>query len=108
MTVLQRRQMIVDAVGPIEARLKPIKQQWLSIAPDVEPNLRGELEAKFAQARDLLLQINQADSDDVLMIQQRKIEIGQQLRRTGTARMMNQKYAAGTYAAAGGRMDVSR
>lgn len=108
MVVLQRRQMIVDALGAIEQRLRPIKQDWHNVASAIDSPVRSDLEAKFAQSRDLLMQITQADQDDALMLQQRKIAIGQQLRKTTHGRVMNQKYAAGAYATTGGRMDVSR
>jgi hypothetical protein len=106
--VLQRRQMIVEAVGAIEQRLKPIKQDWHSLASGIDRDTRSDLESKFAQSRDLLMQITQADDDDALMLQQRKMAVGRQLRQTTSGRVMNQKYAAGAYATTGGRMDVSR
>lgn len=106
--VLQRRQTIVEALGAIEARLRPIKQQWQDIAQVLDAHDRAGLEAKFAQSRELLMQITQADQDDALVLQQRKISVGQQLRRTSSGRVMNQKYAASAYATPGGRMDVSR
>lgn len=106
--VLQRRQLIVDALGTIEQRLKPVKQEWPAIAAGIDSESRGMLESKLAESRDLLHQITQADRDDALVLQQRKISIGQQLRMTTSGRAMNQKYAANAYATPGARMDVSR
>lgn len=108
MVVLGRRQAIVDALGAIEQRLKPIKQEWQALSVSLDAQTRSGLEAKFAESRDLLMQITEADKDDALVLQQRKLAIGQQLRRTSSGRVMNQKYAAGSYATTGGRMDVSR
>lgn len=108
MVVLQKRQAIVEALGAIEQRLRPIKQDWHSRAASIDTELRSSLEAKFALSRDLLMQITEADKDDALVLQQRKIAIGQQLRKTTSGRVMNQKYASGAYATTGGRMDISR
>lgn len=108
MVVLQKRQAIVEALGAIEQRLRPIKQDWHSRAASIDTEIRSSLEAKFALSRDLLMQITEADKDDALVLQQRKIAIGQQLRKTTSGRVMNQKYAAGAYATTGGRMDISR
>jgi hypothetical protein len=108
MVVLTKRQSIVDALGAIESRLKPVKQDWHTIASSIDSPVRSELETKFAHSRDLLMQITQADRDDALVLQQRKISVGQQLRKTTSGRVMNQKYAAGAYATTGARMDLSR
>lgn len=108
MVVLEKRQAIVDALGAIEARLKPVKQDWHSVALTIDTPVRSDLEAKFAMSRDLLMQITQADQDDALVLQQRKISVGQQLRQTTSGRVMNQRYGAAAYVTSGARMDVSR
>ncbi len=107
MVVLQRRQAIVEALGAIEQRLRPIKQEWPSVAGTIESATRAELEGKFARSRDLLMQITQADQDDALVLQQRKISVGRQLRATTSGKLTNRNYAAAAYATPGGRMDVS-
>lgn len=108
LVLLEKRQLLVDALGAIEKRLRPTKVEWQAIASGFDSSDREQLESKFAESRDLLMQITQADQDDALVLQQRKISVGQQLRHTSGARVVNRGYAAGAYSTSGARMDVSR
>lgn len=110
LVVLEKRQIIVEAITAIEARLRPTKLSWHEIAPTLDATDRAEIESRFARARELLEMITRADQDDALVLQQRKISVGQQLRRTSSGHQVNRGYAAtNAYGAAvGGRMDLSR
>jgi hypothetical protein len=110
LVVLEKRQRIVEAVTAIEARLRPVKLGWHDQAPSLAAPERAQIEERFTQVRALLEQITRADQDDALLLQQRKINVGQQLRRTGSAQQVNRGYAAANAygSAVGGRMDVSR
>lgn len=109
LVVLEKRQVIVNAIGAIEARLKPTKLNWSATAAELPGEVRSQIEARFARSRELLEQITRSDQDDALLLQQRKISVGQQLRRTNTGQQLNRGYATTAYRGAiGGRMDVSR
>lgn len=106
--VLDRRQKIVEQLSLIEQRLKPIKLAWPEAAAEMTSDERARVEAKFGEVRGLLAAITQADQDDAMLLTQRKITVGQQLRQTGAGQQINRRYAAGAYAGMGSRMDVSR
>lgn len=108
LTVLDRRQKIVEQITLIERRLKPLKQDWPASAAGLSDEDRTRIEAKFAEVRALLGQITQADQDDAMLLTQRKITVGQQLRQTNTGQQINRRYAAGAYAGVGSRMDISK
>jgi chorismate mutase len=108
LVVLDRRQKIVEQIALIEQRLKSIKQDWRASAAGLTVEDRARVEAKFAEVRGLLGQITQADQDDAMLLTQRKITVGQQLRQTNTGQQINRRYAAGAYAGVGSRMDVSK
>lgn len=106
--VLDRRQKIVEQLTLIEHRLRPIKQEWPTSAAGMNGADRVRIEAKFAEVKGLLAAITQADQDDAMLLTQRKIQVGQQLRHTNAGAQMNRRYAASAYAGVGGRMDVSK
>ena len=49
-----------------------------------------------------------ADRNDALVLQQRKLNIGRELGKTQTARVVNRSYAAAAYGTKAPRMDVQR
>ena len=106
--VLDRRQKIVEQLTLIERRLKTVKQDWPASAGGMNDDDRARVERKFADVRALLAQITQADQDDAMLLTQRKITVGQQLRHANAGREVNRRYAAGAYAGVGSRMDVSK
>lgn len=108
LVVLNRRERIVEALAAIEQRLKPIKLDWHGIAATLAASDRSRVEEKFAEVRKLLELITRADCDDALVMQQRKITVGQQLRATSAGRQVNRGYAQTAYAGVGGRVNVSQ
>jgi hypothetical protein len=108
LVVLDRRQKIVEQLTLIEQRLRPVKLGWPETAAGMTDEERVRVEAKFGEVRGLLAAITQADQDDAMLLTQRKIQVGQQLRQANTGAQINRRYAAGAYAGMGSRMDVSR
>ena len=108
LVVLDRRQKIVEQLTAIEHRLRPTKLGWHDIATTLEATHRAALESRFAEARTLLAAITQADQDDAMLLTQRKITVGQQLRHVGAGVQVNRRYAASAYSGMGSSMDVSR
>lgn len=109
LVVLDRRSKILEQLTAIERRLRPIKTDWPAISATIDMPKRTAIEEKFAAARDLLEQITRSDQDDALLLQQRKIAVGQQLRQTTVAKQVNRGYAANAYTStSGSRMDVKR
>ena len=110
LVVLDKRQTIVEAVTTIEQRLRPIKLGWQDESASLPAEHRLQIEERFATVRGLLQQITQADQDDALLLQQRKINVGQQLRRTGAGQTLNRNYAAASAygKSVGGRLNISK
>jgi hypothetical protein len=108
LVVLERRNLIVEQLSLIEQRLKPIKLNWAEVSAKMSGDDQVRVRAAFSEVRDLLGQITQADQDDTMLLNQRKISVGQQLRATNAGLQTNRRYAAGAYAGVGSRMDVSR
>lgn len=107
--VLQQRQAVLDKLGALEAIIRPAKQAWpqyLLTLPETERGNAGHL---LHEARRLLEEITTADKLDALVLQQRKLSLGQQIQRAGTARQLNRNYAASAYGGAGNsKLDVRR
>ena len=62
----------------------------------------------LADTRRLLEQITTADKDDVLVLQQRKLNLGRQINQASAAKQVNRNYAAAAYGPRQSRMDISR
>ena len=58
--------------------------------------------------RQLLEQITAADKDDVLVLQQRKLNLGRQINQATAAKRVNRNYAAAAYGPRASTMDVQR
>ena len=106
--VLQKRQMVLDQLALLEAQIAPAKHRWNDYLGTCEPQARQEAELLMAETRTLLEQITAADRDDVMVLQQRKINVGRQLQQTTSARQLNRTYARAAYGQAAPRMNVQR
>jgi hypothetical protein len=72
-------------------------------------DVRAEAETLLAETRRLLEQITTADRNDALVLQQRKLSLGNEIGKATAARQVNRNYAAAAYGArGGGRMDLQR
>ena len=68
----------------------------------------GEAEKLLAEARVLLARITAADRDDAMVLQQRKLNLGRQIKAAATARAVNRNYATAAYGARPSTMDMQR
>lgn len=78
-TLLDKRNAIMARLLLLEAQVKPAKQEWPRLKTEWPADGAREVEALFGEARALLAQINAADTDDALVLQQRKIGVARQL-----------------------------
>jgi hypothetical protein len=104
--VLQSRQQVLESVESHEKVIGPIKQRWAQYAGSLDAPTRGRAEALMAETKTLLEQITTADRRDVLVLQQRKLNIGKKIAQTNSARQVNRNYAAAAYGTSRPRMDV--
>lgn len=106
LTVLHQRQAVLDQLAALEKQIAPAKANWphyLSAMP--EPSQK-QAESLLAETRQLLEKITSADRNDVMVLQQRKLNIGRQIRNATAARQVNRTYSTAAYGAARPRMDL--
>ncbi|HEV7300448.1 MAG TPA: hypothetical protein VGN72_13860 [Tepidisphaeraceae bacterium] len=108
LTVLQRRQDVLDEVATLEKTVGPAKRQWSAFIAGLDAVNRKRAESQLAETRKLLEAITLADRNDALVLQQRKLNIGRQLTQASGAKQVNRNIAAAAYGARPARMDVTR
>jgi hypothetical protein len=104
--VLQNRQAVLDRVAEQEKVIGPAKQRWAQYAANLDAAARARAEAHMTETKTLLEQITTADRRDVLVLQQRKLNVGKKIAQTSNARQVNRNYADAAYGTARPRMDV--
>ena len=106
--VLQRRQGVLDQINHHETVIAPAKKRWVDFAATMPADSRERSESLLEEAKRLLQEITAADQNDVLVLQQRKLNIGRQINQTTAAKQVNRTYATAAYGTRNTRMDVSR
>jgi uncharacterized protein with von Willebrand factor type A (vWA) domain len=106
--VLQRRQAVLDGIAELEKIVGPVKRQWGDFLSVLDVASKARAENDLAETRRLLEEITNADRNDALVLQQRKLSIGKQLTQAGNARQVNRNIAASAYGTRGPKMDVKR
>ena len=97
--VLEQRKVVVDRITELERELAPAKQEWKR---GVEV---GDAEKLLAEAKTLLARITAADRDDAMVLQQRKLNLGRQIKQASAAKLVNRNYAAAAYGTRAASLD---
>ncbi len=97
--LLHARQAELDQLGAHERTLAPAKQQWSAYLAKLSPANKQRAESLMAETRALLERITAADKNDVLVLQQRKLNLGRQIGQASAGRTVNRAYAANAYGA---------
>lgn len=100
--VLQARAKVLGEIQQLETLVAPLKRNWVELSIGMAEDVRERASAMLVEAKGLLQQITQADQDDVLLLQQRKLNVGKQIQATTSARKINTRYASSAYGAASG------
>jgi hypothetical protein len=95
--ILQRRQEVLDQIGSLEQIIAPAKRNWAQQIAALPADQSEQAEAMLAETRRLLEQITTADRNDAIVLQQRKLNLGIQINKTSSARVVNKNYAAAAY-----------
>jgi hypothetical protein len=106
--VLTHRQQVLDQLGALERVVAPAKREWSQFVSTLRPDARAEAERLLAETRRMLEDITAADCDDVLVLQQRKLNLGRQINQAASARQVNRTYAAAAYGKRASVMDVQQ
>ena len=75
---------------------------------DLATDRRAKAEQLLAETRRLLEEITNSDRNDVLVLQQRKLNIGRQIGQATQQRQVGRTYTSGAHGANNSRMDVQR
>ncbi len=106
--VLQSRQSVLNQITALERVVAPIKRNWCGYAGSLGQDQKSHAEALIAETRRLLEEITQADQNDALVLQQRKLNLGRQINQAAAAKQVNRTYAAAAYGTRASRMDMHR
>ena len=107
--VLGARQEVLEQVAGHEAVLAPAKQRWPQYLDGLGAGTRAQAEQLLAETRHILEKITTADRNDALILNQRKLSLGQQIGKASAARQVNRTYAAAAYGSrAAGGVDLQR
>ena len=106
--VLSHRQEVLDQLAALERVVAPAKRQWAQFGASLGAADRAEAERLLGETRRLLEAITAADCNDVMVLQQRKLNLGTQIKQAASARQVNRNYAAAAYGKRPPAMDVQR
>ena len=106
--VLGHRQEVLDQLAALERVVASAKRQWAQFVATLPDGERAEAERLLAETRRLLEDITAADCNDVLVLQQRKLNLGRQINQAASARQVNRTYAAAAYGRRAPAMDVQQ
>ncbi|HWE03143.1 MAG TPA: hypothetical protein VG326_12105 [Tepidisphaeraceae bacterium] len=106
LSVLTSRQEVLDQLGALEKVIGPTKRRWAEYVAGIGPESRRRAEALLAETKALLEKITSADRNDVLVLQQRKLNLGRKIQQTTVAKQVNRNYAAAAYGTPKPRMDL--
>jgi hypothetical protein len=107
--VLSARSELLTEIARLEQQVAPLKRAWADHSAAFPPLLKETTSRMLAETRALLEQITQADQDDVLLLQQRKMSVGKQIQQAQSAQRVNTRYAASAYAhASGSRLNIKQ
>ena len=106
--VLNHRQQVLDQLAALERVVAPAKRQWAQFVATLAAGAAADAERLLAETRRMLEAITAADSNDVLVLQQRKLNLGRQIHQAASARQVNRHYAAAAYGKRASVMDVQQ
>jgi hypothetical protein len=106
--VLGHRQQVLDQLAGLERVVAPAKRQWARYLDTLPTDARSGAERLLGETRRLLEEITAADCNDVLVLQQQKLNVGRQINQAASARQVNRTYAAAAYGKRAPVMDVQQ
>ncbi len=106
--VLKNRQEILDQLKELESVIGPAKKRWTEFLGEIDSDARRRAEQMVGETRRLLEQIMASDRNDALALEQRKLNLGKQIKQASGARQVNRTYATAAYGQRAARMDIQR
>lgn len=106
--VLEQRQQELNRVALLEPALAGARGRWAAWMEGKDPASRARVESLLAETRRLLELITAADRNDAMVLQQRKLSVGREMKQASSAATVNRRYAVAAYGAPQSSMDVQR
>jgi hypothetical protein len=106
--VLRMRQTELDRIATLDATINGARKDWQAWLGGIEEATRQVAQGLLDEMRQLLGTITTADRNDAMVLQQRKLVLGREIKQTSTATAVNRKYVAAAYGKPTARMDVTR
>lgn len=104
--LLTLRQTELDQLAAYERTISPAKKSWQPYLAGLAAVDKARAEALMTETRLLLERITTADKNDVLVLQQRKLNLGRQIGQASNTRVVNRAYAANAYGAKTAKLNV--
>ena len=104
--LLTMRQTELDQLAAHERTISPAKKAWQPYLAKLQVVDKARAEALMAETRLLLERITAADKNDVLVLQQRKLNLGRQINQASAGRVVNRAYAANAYGTKTAKLNV--
>ena len=104
--LLTMRQTELDQLAAYERTISPAKKAWQPYLAKLVAVDKARAEALMTETRLLLERITSADKNDVLVLQQRKLNLGRQIGQASAGRVVNRAYAANAYGAKTAKLNV--
>lgn len=98
--VLHKRQEVINRITSLEQVIAPVRKNWSTFLNSLDTEQRASAEKLMAETKTLLEEVMSADRNDTIVLQQRKIDVVQQIRQAGKGQQANRRYAAAAYGAA--------
>ena len=106
--LLGMRQEVLNRIGVLEEVIVPAKKEWSDYLGRLGEEGRAKAETMLSETRRLLEEITTADRNDAMVLQQRKISLGRQIKAASSARQVNRTYAAAAYGTRKSGTDLQR
>ncbi len=103
LSLLSRRQALIDRLVQINARIEPFKQQWPTLWSELDDESREQVRERIDELRDLLDQILDQDERDRTVLASHRNSVSRQLGQLNRGAAVNRAYGPAPNGAPGSR-----
>jgi flagellar biosynthesis/type III secretory pathway chaperone len=92
LSLLARRQSLIDTLAHVAQRLEPYKQEWAECWSRLDEPSRRHVSERISQVQHLLDEIIQQDEQDRASLSAHRSRMGEQLQQVNRGRTVNRAY----------------
>jgi hypothetical protein len=96
--LLQDRAAVLEEVTGLESILAPARKHWSEFTGPLADDRRAYAESLVRQTRSLLETITSRDQEDVMVLQQQKLNVGRQIGQASATRSVHRAYGGAAFA----------